>query len=100
MLPSRRFVLATLVFLFVTACGGSVSVLHAKGKPTGDGPAKVAVLNSSGTTIDKLYVAKTEDVNKARAAHASPGSDEDTALWGDDELLHVDRISHVEIRST
>lgn len=31
-------------------------------------------LNSSGTTIDKRYVAKTDDVNQAKAAHVAPGS--------------------------
>jgi len=77
---------ALLATIAVTACGGSISVLHARGKPTGSGTAAVKVLNSSGTTIDKLYVAKTEDVNKARAAGAHPGSAEDDALWGEDEL--------------
>lgn len=84
MRPSSRLVL--LVTALLVACGGSISVLHAKGKPTGSGPAKVVVLNSSGTTIDKLFVAKTEDVDKAKAAHVDPDSGDDAALWGEDEL--------------
>src|ERR1041385_8551974 len=83
-LPDLRVLV--LVATVLTGCGGSISVLHAKGKPTGNGTAAVLVLNSSGTTIDKLYDAKTEDVNIARAAGAHPGSADDDALWGDDEL--------------
>jgi hypothetical protein len=88
MRPIHRIVLAALGLLLslVVACGGSVSVLHAKGKPTGSGPAFVTVLNSSGKTIDKLFVAKTEEVDKAKAAHVDPGSADDLALWGEDEL--------------
>jgi len=88
MRPYHRVVLAALALLvsLLAACGGSMSVLHAKGKPTGGGPALVTVLNSSGTTIDKLFVAKTEDIDKARAAHVDPGSADDLALWGEDEL--------------
>ena len=61
-------------------------MLHARGKPTGEGPAAVAVKNSSGESIEKLFVAKTEAVDKAHDAGSSPGSDADTALWGDDQL--------------
>jgi hypothetical protein len=87
MLPFARLIRTVLALpILVVACGATMSVLHAKGKPTGSGPAAVVVLNSSGTEIDKLYVAKTEDVNKARAAHVEPGSENDIALWGDDEL--------------
>ena len=68
------------------ACGGTLSVLHAKGKASGDGPVRVDVLNSSGVTIEKLYVAKTEAVDRARAAGAAPDSEGDAALWGDDRL--------------
>lgn len=82
----HRLVLAVLAASLFAACGGSVSVLHAKGKPTGSGPAFITVLNSSGTTIDKLFVAKTEVVDKAKAAHVDPDSADDLAMWGDDEL--------------
>jgi hypothetical protein len=82
----HRLVLVVLSAVLLAACGGSVSVLHAKGKPTGSGPAFVTVLNSSGTEIDKLFVAKTADVDKARAAHVDPGSADDLAMWGEDEL--------------
>src|SRR5690349_4248617 len=88
-MPPIHRLLAILVALavsFLTACGATMSVLHAKGKPTGSGPALVTVLNSSGTTIDKLFVAKTEDIDKAKAAHVDPDSGEDAALWGEDEL--------------
>jgi hypothetical protein len=74
-----------MVVSLVIACG-SMSVLHAKGKPTGSGSAAMLVLNSSGTTIQELYVARTEDVNKARAAHVEPGSADDRTLWGEDKL--------------
>jgi hypothetical protein len=88
-MPRRVLALSTMLLLSVpcVACGGgAISVLHAKGKPSGDGPARVDVLNSSGTGIHRLYVAKTETVNKARAAGIQPGSAEDSALWGDDQL--------------
>jgi hypothetical protein len=68
-------------------CGGAISVLHAKGKPTGEGAAELAVKNASGTGIEKLYVAKTDAVDKAREAGASPGSAADQALWGEDRLV-------------
>ncbi|HEX7671342.1 MAG TPA: hypothetical protein VF395_17230 [Polyangiaceae bacterium] len=68
------------------ACGGAMSVLHAKGKASGDGPVRVDVLNSSGVSIEKLYVAKAEAVDKARAGGAIPDSDADIALWGEDRL--------------
>ena len=78
--------LLTLVVSLIAGCGATMSVLHAKGKPTGSGPALVTVLNSSGKTIDKLFVAKTEDIDKAKAAHVDTGSADDLALWGEDEL--------------
>lgn len=86
--PIHRLVavLVALAIPFLTACGATMSVLHAKGKPTGSGPALVTVLNSSGTMIDKLFVAKTEDVDKAKAAHVDSGSADDLAMWGEDEL--------------
>jgi hypothetical protein len=88
MRPIHRLIFAVLALAVssLAACGGSLSVLHAKGKATGSGPAFVTVLNSSGTMIDKLFVAKTEDVDKAKAARVDPGSADDVALWGDDEL--------------
>jgi hypothetical protein len=70
----------------LTACGGSVSILHARGKPSGDGPGTVDVKNSSGVTIQKMYVAKTEAVNQARAKGVQPDSAEDQELFGDDRL--------------
>jgi len=72
-----------LVALGLVACGGAVSVLHSKGKPSGEGAAELAVKNSSGESIEKLYVAKAAVVDNA---HASPGSGADEALWGDDQL--------------
>lgn len=76
-----------LPLVLATACGGSLSVLHAQGKATtGDGTARVDVLNSSGVAIEKLHVAKTETVDHARAAGVTPGSAEDEALWGDDRF--------------
>ncbi len=73
--------------LFALACGGAtLSVLHAKGRPQGDGPAHIDVKNSSGVAIDQLYIAKTEDVARAKASGVSPGSAEDVALWGADHL--------------
>jgi hypothetical protein len=65
--------------------GGSLSVLHAKGKFAGDG-AHVDVLNSSGVSIEKVYVVQTEAVDRARAAGVAPDSPEDDALWGTDRL--------------
>jgi hypothetical protein len=75
-----------LALLFALACGGSLSVLHAKGRPKGDGPAHVIVQNSSGVVIEKLYVAKTEAVDRARANGAHPDSEQDQALWGEDQF--------------
>src|ERR1041385_4387094 len=88
MVPSHRSTFPALIVIasLVIACGGSVSVLHAKGKPTGTGSAAMLVLNSSGTTIQELYVARTEDVNKAKAAHVEPGSADDRTMWGEDKL--------------
>ena len=82
---SRRTLVALGFFTFsLRACGGgSISVLHAAGKPSGDGPAHVSVKNSSGVAVERLYVAKMEDVDRA---HAAPGSEEDVALWGEDQL--------------
>jgi hypothetical protein len=79
--------LLVLGCLLVSGCGGgALSVLHSRGKPTGDGAAELAVKNASGESIEKLYVAKTEAVDQARETGASPGSAADTALWGDDQL--------------
>ena len=78
--------LALALPLAVACGGGSLSVLHAKGKAAGDGSARVDVLNSSGVTIEKLYVATTEAVDKARAAGVAPDSEGDVALWGEDRL--------------
>jgi hypothetical protein len=68
------------------ACGGSISVLHARGRPSGDGPGTVEVKNSSGVTVQRLFIAKTEDVNRARAGGVQPDSAEDQELFGDDRL--------------
>jgi hypothetical protein len=77
---SAFLVASTLLF----GCGGgAVSVLHSKGKPTGDGAAALSIKNASGQSIEKLFVAKTEAVDQAGA---SPGSGADEALWGDDQL--------------
>ena len=79
--------LVASVLAFAVGCGGgTLSVLHAKGRASGDGPVRVDVLNSSGVAIERLFVAKTEDVNRARAAGASPDSEADVALWGEDRL--------------
>jgi hypothetical protein len=87
----RRVVLGVvpglLAALLAAACGGgTLSVLHSGKRPTGEGPAVVVVRNSSGVGIDRLFVAKTEAVDHARAAGAAPGSSEDAALWGEDQL--------------
>lgn len=82
MLYFRR---ATLVFLFATflaACGGAVSTLHAKGKPTGDGPPQWDIQNHTDVSIERLHVAETEAVDRARAHGTPPGSEEDKELWG------------------
>ncbi len=82
-----RTAATALALLLLAGCGGgTLSVLHSRGKPTGDGDAEVAIKNSSGNSIEKLYVAKTEAVDHAREAGASPGSSADEALWGDDQL--------------
>jgi len=87
MRTSRLPLLAAAAALAIACGGGAISVLHAKGKPTGDGAAELAVKNASGTGIEKLYVAKTDAVDKAHEAGASPGSDADQALWGEDRLV-------------
>ena len=69
----------------LAACGGSVSVLHAKGASQGHGAA-VTVMNTSGTRVERLHVASTERVDRARASGVAPGSAEDDALWGNDLL--------------
>ena len=79
----RAFALVLGSALVLGCGGGAVSMLHAKGKPTGDGPAQLAIKNASGQSIEKLFVAKTEAVDRAGA---SPGSAADEALWGDDQL--------------
>jgi hypothetical protein len=87
MMRAPRLVALLVAGSSLAACGGgSLSILHAKGKPTGDGAVEVAVKNLSGEGIEKLFVAKTEAVDKAHEAGASPGSDADQALWGDDQL--------------
>jgi predicted nucleic acid-binding Zn-ribbon protein len=92
MLPiSRRHVaLAAALFLAVAvavACGGgSLSVLHAKGKPSGEGPARVDIQNSSGVAVHRLYIAQTDAVDRAKLAGVTPGSGEDDAVWGTDRL--------------
>jgi hypothetical protein len=90
MVSGMRFSrLATLcVFLsFAAACAGSgVSVLRTLGKPSGDGAAELTIKNASGASINQLYVAKTESVDKAREAAAHPGTEADQTLWGDDQL--------------
>jgi len=88
MRTSRLSSLALAAAALTVACGGgAISVLHAKGKPTGEGAAELAIKNASGTGIVKLYIAKTEAVDKAREAGASPGSNADQALWGEDRLV-------------
>ncbi len=87
MFSRRAMVGMGLFFAVAVACGGgTVSVLHSAGKPSGDGPARLTVKNSSGVTIERLYVARTAAVDAAAAAGVKPGSDEDLALWGEDQL--------------
>jgi hypothetical protein len=83
MFALRLWTLVAAVSFVIGCGGGAVSVLHARGKPTGDGPAQLAIKNASGQSIEKLFVAKTEAVDQAGAA---PGSGADEALWGDDQL--------------
>ena len=83
----RRLAAFLALSLAAAGCGGgTISVLHAKGKPKGDGPAHIEVKNASGVSIQKLFVAKTEDVDRARVKGIAPGSSEDEAVFGDDEL--------------
>jgi hypothetical protein len=88
MLPiSRRHVAFATALLLAVACGGgTLSVLHGKGKPTGDGPARVDIQNSSGVGVHRLYIAKTDAVERAKVAGVQPGSGEDDAVWGTDRL--------------
>lgn len=83
----RRAPAVAGVLLLAAACGGgTLSVLHGKGRPTGEGPARVDVQNSSGVAIHRLYVAKTDAVDRAKLAGVQPGSGEDDAVWGTDRL--------------
>ncbi|HVU05026.1 MAG TPA: hypothetical protein VHE30_24925 [Polyangiaceae bacterium] len=82
----RLGALVPLLVLAVGCGGGTLSVLHARGKAKGDGPAQVAVQNSSGVPIERLYVAKAEDVQKAKRNGVAPDTEGDQALWGDDQL--------------
>ena len=83
----RRAVLLLCVgALWVTACGGTLSTLRKMGPPKGNGPARVELLNTSGATIGRAYVALTRDVDRASAAKVQPGSAEDIELWGEDLL--------------
>jgi hypothetical protein len=71
----------------LVACGGgTISVLHARGHSTGEGPARLDILNSSGIGIHRLYIAKTSAVDAARLNGVQPGSGEDDAVWGKDRL--------------
>jgi hypothetical protein len=75
-----------ILLSLAAACGSAASVLHTNGKPSGDGPAELTIKNSSGESINQLYVAKTEAVDKAHEAGVHPGTEADQALWGDDQL--------------
>lgn len=90
------------VFLSFVACGGgAASVLHTNGKPSGDGAVELIIRNASGESINQLYVAKTESVDKAHEAGVRPGTEADQALWGDDQLGNAgiaDGSSSTELR--
>src|SRR6185312_5184320 len=81
------FLVVALAGTAIVACGGgTLSVLHAKSKPKGDGPAHVDIQNHSGVGIHRIYVAKTTAVDSARLNGVQPGSGEDDAVWGNDKL--------------
>jgi hypothetical protein len=81
-----RKALTLAIAVLVTACGGTTATLHARGKPTGEGPAKLLLLNHADVAVHRIYVARTENVERARTAGAAPGSDRDIELWGEDRL--------------
>jgi hypothetical protein len=70
------------LFGVLAACGGAVSTLHAKGKPSGNGPPHLDILNHTDVSIERLHIAETEAVDRARAQGVAPGSDGDRELWG------------------
>jgi hypothetical protein len=84
-----RLAQVALLASLITACGGAISVLHTKGKPSGDGAAELTLKNSSGRGIQRVHVAKTEVVDKAHAGGISAGTEADQALWGEDQLGNV-----------
>jgi hypothetical protein len=87
---TRSLLAAALISCVAIACGGgAISVLHAKGRSSSSAAA-VTVSNTSGATIDHLFIAKTEAVDKARQAGVAPGSPEDSDLWGEDQLGSAD----------
>src|SRR4051812_44656177 len=87
----RRCALLSLLYApllgVLPACGGSNSRLVTVRTSSGSGAPEFSVKNLSETTINALYIAKTERVNAA-GQNLEDDSPEGVALWGPDLLTH------------
>src|SRR3954447_21483806 len=87
----RRCALVSLLFALLLAvipgCGGASSRLVTVRTSSGSGPVDFTVKNTTDTSINGLYIAKTERVSAA-GQNLDYDSPEGQALWGADLLTH------------
>jgi len=83
----RRRVLLSLLFALLPACAGPNSRLVTVRSGSGSGALDFSVKNKSDAPINALYLAKTEQVNRA-GQNLDYDSPEGEALWGADLLTH------------
>jgi hypothetical protein len=83
----RRRALFSLLFALLPACGGVSSRLITVRAGTGSSAPEFTVKNASDTSINALYIAKTERVDAA-GQNLDYESPQGEALWGSDLLTH------------
>jgi len=87
----RRCALISLLFVvllpLLAACGGPNSRLVTVRTSSGSGAVDFSVKNTTDTSINALYIAKTERVDAA-GQNLDYDSPEGEALWGADLLTH------------
>ena len=83
----RRILWVLTALLATLGCGaGATSTLRTLGTASGQGAARLVVVNKSASIINNLHISKTSRVKKAPRAAFEEGSLQQDQLWRGDLL--------------
>jgi len=82
----RRLLLWLCLCCAALACDGSARLIKLRSPENTESGVRLEVLNNTDVVIAGVYMARTEDVKKARRGHSRWGSEAEAETWGDDRL--------------